>query len=81
MNGLADALVRATAADVAAHGVIDVGVGGIGFFGEQRDGGHNLSGLSVAALRYVFLHPRLLDGVTSIHGQTLDRRDLLPRHA
>src|ERR1035438_624125 len=32
VDGFAYALVGAAAADVAAHGVIDVGVGGVGFF-------------------------------------------------
>ena len=33
MDGFADALIGAAAADVAAHEVVDVGIGGIGFFG------------------------------------------------
>jgi len=32
MDGLADALVGAAAADVAAHSIVDIGVGGLGFF-------------------------------------------------
>ena len=60
MNGFADALVRTAAADVAAHGVVDIGVGGLGFFGKQGYGGHDLPGLAVAALRNLLGDPRLL---------------------
>src|SRR5881275_1621517 len=62
VNGFADALVSAAAADVAAHGIIDVGVGGVGLLREQGHCGHDLSGLAVAALRNVFLHPCFLHG-------------------
>ena len=75
MNGLANALVRAAAADVAAHGIVDVGVGGVRFLGEQGDSGHNLPGLAVAALGNVFLHPGLLDGMAAISGETFDGCD------
>src|SRR5271155_5264090 len=61
MNGFANALVGAATADVAAHGVVNVGIGGIGFFGGQRDRGHDLAGLTVAALGNVFGDPGLLD--------------------
>src|ERR1700675_4093874 len=57
MDGLADALVGSAAADVAAHEVIDIGVGRVGLLGEQRDCGHDLPGLAVAALRDVFFDP------------------------
>ena len=75
MNGFADALVRTAAADVAAHGVVDVGVGGLGFLRKQRDRRHDLSGLAVAALRNVFFHPGLLDGVAAIGGEAFDGGD------
>src|SRR5271155_3193731 len=61
MNGSANALVGAATADVAAHGVVNVGIGGVGFFGGQRDRGHDLAGLTVAALGNVFGDPGLLD--------------------
>src|SRR6202171_1280617 len=72
MDGLADALVGAAAADVAAHGIVDIGVGGVGFLGEQRYCGHDLSGLAVAALRNVFFHPGLLHGMAAIGGGAFD---------
>ena len=76
MDGFADALVGATAADVAAHGLVDVGVGGLGLFREQRDRGHDLAGLAVAALGNIFLDPCFLHGVTAIGGKAFDGSDL-----
>src|SRR3989440_12087485 len=56
MDGGADALVRATATDVG-HRRVDVGVGGMRSFREQRRGGHDLPRLAVAALRDALLDP------------------------
>src|SRR5260370_10847668 len=81
MNGLADALVRAATADVAANGIVDVGVGGVGFLGKQGDGGHDLSGLAVAALRNVFFHPGLLHGMAAVRRKAFDGGDFLARDA
>src|ERR1700719_2693867 len=75
MDGLADALVGSAAADVAAHEVIDIGVGRVGLLGEQRDCGHDLSGLAVAALRDVFCDPGLLDRVAPVGGQAFYGRN------
>src|SRR5262245_60830903 len=60
VDGLANALIGAAAADVAAHGIVDVGIGRIGFLCKERDGGHDLSGLTIAALGDVFFDPGLL---------------------
>jgi len=79
VNRFANALVSAAAADVAAHGIVDIGVGGLGFFREQRYRGHDLPGLAVAALRNVFFHPGLLDGVAAIGGKTFDGSDFFCR--
>ena len=81
MNGLADALIRAATADVAAHEIVDVGIGGVGLFRKQGDGGHDLSGLAVAALRDVFFHPGLLNGMAAIGGETFDGGDFFTRDA
>src|SRR5580693_10591089 len=81
MNGFANALVGTAAADVAAHGVVNVGVGGLGFFGEQGYGGHDLPGLAVAALGNVFFHPGLLDGMAAIGGEAFDGGDFFARDA
>src|SRR6202140_5752324 len=50
MDGFANALVGTAAADVAAHEIVDIGIGGIGFFVERRHGGHDLSRLAITAL-------------------------------
>src|SRR5260370_12873666 len=81
MDGLADSLVGAAAADVAAHGIVDVGVGGLGFFREQRDRGHNLARLAIAALRNLFLHPALLHLMAAIGGQAFNGRNFLTPNA
>src|SRR4051812_10639747 len=57
----ADARIGAAAADVAGHGVIDIGVARLGRCGEQGARRHDLARLAVAALRHVEREPRLLD--------------------
>src|SRR6266852_4160931 len=81
MNGFADALIGAAAANVAAHEIIDIGVRRFGLLGEQGDRRHNLPGLAIAALRDVFRDPRLLDRMASIARHALDCGDFLSRHA
>src|SRR5262245_53729307 len=49
MDRGADALVGAAAADVG-HRRVDVGIGRLRLLLQQRDGGHDLAGLAVAAL-------------------------------
>src|SRR5579863_7709995 len=75
MNGFADALVRAAAADVAAHEIVNVGIGGVGLLGEQRGGGHDLAALTIAALRNVNFDPGLLDGMIAFFGKAFDGGD------
>jgi hypothetical protein len=75
VDGFADALIGAAAADIAAHEVVDIGVGGFWFLGEQRDCGHDLAGLAIAALRDVFCDPGLLDGVGAVGGEAFDGGD------
>src|SRR4051812_16254166 len=76
VDGFPDLLESAATADVA-HGVVDIGVGGLGLFLQQRRGGHDHSRLAVAALRNVVLEPGLLHlGQHAIRRQTFDRRDL-----
>jgi len=76
VDGFADALVGAATADVAAHEVVDVGVCGLWFFCEQRDRGHNLAGLAVAALGNIFRDPGHLHGMGAIGGEAFDSGDL-----
>src|SRR5207248_10259187 len=80
MDGLANTLVRAAAADVAAHGIVDVSVRRVGFFGKQRGSGHDLPWLAIAALRNIFLHPGFLHGVAPIGGKTFDGGHFLARN-
>ena len=75
MHGAADILIGAAAADVIAHGLVDIGVGGVGRLGQQRRRGHDLAGLAIAALRNVLLDPRLLDWVAAVGRQAFDGGD------
>ncbi len=52
LDGGAYAGIGAAPADIAAHGLVDIGIGGLGVLFEQRRGGHYLAGLAIAALRY-----------------------------
>src|SRR2546427_11246531 len=72
MDGGADPLVGAAAADVR-HGGVDVGVAGAADLGEQRRGGRDLTRLAVAALRHVLRDPGSFDGVAPAWRQAFDR--------
>src|ERR1700730_8331704 len=61
LDGGTDARVGATAANIARHGTVDVGVGGMRVAGQQGGGRHDLAGLAIAALHDFRLEPRLLD--------------------
>src|ERR1700676_1808798 len=61
LDCLANSLVGAAAADVAAHGVIDLLIRRMRSFFQERYGLHDLAGLTVPALRNVQLHPGLLN--------------------
>src|ERR1700674_1391949 len=80
LDGGTDALIGATAADIAGHRVVDVGIARPLVHLEQADGAHDLAALAVAALRHIVLDPRGLhlraDGILA---DGLDGRDLLPR--
>src|SRR5712671_2985729 len=60
LDGLADPRIRAAAADVPRHRLIDIGIRGRWYLREQRSGGHDLSGLAVAALHDLQIEPGLL---------------------
>ena len=81
MDGLADTLVGAAAANVAAHGVVDFRVGGFRFFRKQRYSRHDLAGLAIAALWNIFRNPSYLHRMAPISGQTFNGRDLLSADA
>ena len=76
LDGRADALIRAAAADVAGHRLVDLGVGRARLLGEERRGLHDLAGLAVAALRDVGRDPRALHGMGLAAAEALDRDDL-----
>src|SRR5262249_16814066 len=61
LDRLADAYIGSAAADVAAHGIVDVGIGRVRLASQQRRGGHDLSRLAVAALDDFMIEPGLLD--------------------
>src|SRR5215467_11793650 len=77
MNGFANALIGAAAADVAAHEIVNISIRGIGFFREQRRRGHDLPALTIAALRNVNFDPSLLYRVVSVGRKSLDGGDFL----
>src|SRR5947209_8003213 len=78
MHRRADTLIGAAAAYIG-HRLIDVGIGWLRLFLEQRGGGHDLAGLAIAALRNVDRGPRLLHRVRGIGRQALDGDDLVAR--
>ena len=63
VNGLADAGIGSAAAEIAAHGDVDIGVGGVRIVREESGGGHDLAGLAIAALGHIMGFARLLQGV------------------
>lgn len=67
-----DALIRATSADIARHGGVDVIIRRLRSV-LQRRRRHDLAGLAVAALHHLQLHPRLLQGRAL--GRLADRLD------
>src|SRR2546427_13173701 len=77
MDGGADALVGAAAADVG-HRRVDVGVAGPRLLRQQRRGRHDLTRLTVPALRDVFRDPGALDFVDAVRRQALDGGDAFP---
>src|ERR1700746_3310202 len=72
--GGGDALVAATSADVAAHRVVDLGLGRVLRRRQQRGGLHDLAGLTIAALRHIQSAPRLLYRVVPLTIEPLDCR-------
>ena len=82
LDGAANPQVGPTAAEVARHGGVDLGIRGSGVLLEQGRGRHDLARLAVAALGDVFVDPRLLNGVEffGAFGQALDGADLAVSH-
>jgi hypothetical protein len=80
MDRLANARICPAAADVAGHGVVNLGVSGLGGLGEQRSRRHDLSRLAIAALRDVDFDPGALDGMTAGGGEAFNRCDVFSGH-
>src|ERR1700760_3120621 len=70
-----DALVATAAADIAEHGVVDLGLGRRGSFREQRRGLHDLAALAVAALRDADIAPGDLHRMLAGRMEAFDRGD------
>jgi hypothetical protein len=75
MYCLANALIRAAAADMASEGFINVRVGRRGIFCEQCGGGHNHACLAVATLRDLISEPGLLHGMLAVGRKPFDGDD------
>jgi hypothetical protein len=72
----ANSLVGCATADVARHCLVDLFSRRMRSFRNERGGLHNLSGLTVAALRDLFGNPGALHRVAAIAGQTFYGGDL-----
>ena len=76
MDCFTDEIVGATAADVG-DGAVNVSVAGNWFSRQQGGSGHDHAGLTIAALRNVYLDPCLLDGMRAVRRETFDGGDRL----
>src|SRR6516162_5098917 len=73
LDGGANPLVAATAADVAAHCVVDLGLGRVLGRRQQCGGLHDLAGLAIAALRDIQGAPGFLHRMVAVTIEALDR--------
>src|ERR1035438_10341545 len=80
MDGLPDARIGSAAAEVAAHGGVDVSVGGMRGVGQESGGRHDLAGLTVAALRHVEGFPGGLHGMKPVGRKAFNSGDGLAGH-
>ena len=74
MDCFTDEIVGATATDVG-DGAVNVSVAGNWFSRQQGGSGHDHAGLTVAALRNVYLDPCLLDWMSAVRGESFDGGD------
>ena len=75
-NALDDLLVAGAAADVAADGVLDLFLGGLGILGDKRRTRHNHAGDAKAALHGAHGAKGVHKGLAHVLGQTLDGHDV-----
>ena len=81
MHGCAYPRIRAAPANIARHGGIDFCIGRVGIFRQERRCGHNLTGLTVTALRHVRFQPGPLYGrQTLLVRLPFNGLNLLARH-
>src|ERR1700674_5068670 len=79
MYSLANSFVGSAAAEIAVHGLRDLFIRWVGRFRQERRGGHDLSCLTVAALRDFLRDPGLLQDVQPVGSQPFNRCDALAR--
>jgi len=73
----ADAHIGPATADIAGHGVVDIGIARVRVARQQRRSGHDLPRLAVAALDDLAIEPGLLDfGARRRRANGLDGRDV-----
>ena len=65
MNGRTNALVGGATAQIAVHGGVDLRIGGMGGFRQQSNGGHDLAGLTITALRHIQRYPSLFNRLSN----------------
>src|SRR5208283_2314584 len=76
LDGGANARIGRAAANIAGHGLINVGIGRLWPADEQSAGRHDLTGLAIAALHDIDRQPRTLNRAASRRGSdSLDGRD------
>src|SRR5690242_10641471 len=77
MYGSPNPLVHAAAAEISAHGGLNLLIARLGSFRQQRRRRHDLSRLAISALRHLLRDPRLLHRMRIVGRQSLDGGDLL----
>jgi hypothetical protein len=74
-DGGFDTGIGATAADIAAHSGLDLLVTGAGITFQQGGSAHDLPGLAIPTLGYVYLQPGFLDRMVPMLRESLDGGD------
>jgi len=75
VDRFADAHIGGAAAEITAHGLVDIAVGRPLVCLQERDGAHDLARLAVATLRHVARDPGALHGGRFAAGDAFDGRD------
>jgi hypothetical protein len=78
VDRLANPFIGTAPAQVAVHGLGDLLIGRIRRLRQKSSRGHYLPCLAIAALRNLFLNPRLLQDMQAIRTQPFYRRDRFP---